>query len=165
MRLSLVAGLARNGVIGRDNAIPWHIPEDVRRFKQLTTGHAVVMGRRTWDSLPERFRPLPVRRNVVVTRQGDWTADGAERAGSLEEALELLEGATQVFVIGGAELYAAALPLADELLLTEIDADVVGDRFFPPFERGDFDEVAREPHVSEDGTRFSFVTYVRRGVR
>lgn len=165
MTLSLVAALARNGVIGRDDAIPWHIPEDVRRFKQLTTGHAVVMGRRTWDSLPERFRPLPARRNVVVTRQGDWTADGAERAGSLEEALELLEGATQVFVIGGAELYAAALPLADELLLTEIDADVAGDTFFPPFERSDFGEVAREPHVSEDGTRFSFVTYVRRGVR
>ena len=97
--------------------------------------------------------------------QGDWGAGGAERAGSLEEALELLEGVPQVFVIGGAELYAAALPLADELLLTEIDADVEGDRFFPAFERGDFDEVAREAHVSEDGTRFSFVTYVRRGVR
>ncbi len=161
MRLSLVAALARNGVIGRDGAIPWRIPEDVRRFKELTTGHAVVMGRRTWDSLPERFRPLPGRRNVVVTRRVDWTADGAERAGSLEDALELLEGTPQVFAIGGAELYAAALPLADELLLTEIDADVEGDTFFPPFERGDFDEVAREPHVSADGTAFAFVTYAR----
>lgn len=165
MKLSLVAAIARNGAIGRSGTIPWRIPEDVRRFKELTTGHAVVMGRRTWDSLPERFRPLPGRRNVVVTRQTNWSADGADRAGSLEDALDLLDVTPQVYVIGGAELYAAALPLADELLLTEIDADVEGDTFFPPFDRGDFEEVAREPHVSEDGVPFSFVTYVRRRVR
>ena len=165
MKLSLVAAIARNGAIGRSGTIPWRIPEDVRRFKELTTGHAVVMGRRTWDSLPQRFRPLPGRRNVVVTRQTNWSADGADRAGSLEDALDLLDVTPQVYVIGGAELYAAALPLADELLLTEIDADVEGDTFFPPFDRGDFEEVAREPHVSEDGVPFSFVTYVRRRVR
>jgi dihydrofolate reductase len=165
VKLSLVAAIARNGAIGRSGTIPWRIPEDVRRFKELTTGHAVVMGRRTWDSLPERFRPLPGRRNVVVTRRADWSADGAERADSLEDALHLLDVTPQVYVIGGAELYAAALPLADELLLTEIDADVEGDTFFPPFDRGDFEEVAREPHVSEDGVPFSFVTYVRRRVR
>jgi dihydrofolate reductase len=161
VKVSLVAAVARNGVIGRDGGIPWHLPEDIRRFKELTTGHAVVMGRRTWDSLPGRFRPLPGRRNVVVTRQRGWSADGAERAGSLEEALELVARAPHVFVIGGAGLYAAALPLADELLVTEIDADVEGDTFFPPFERSDFDQVARDAHVSDDGLPFAFVTYAR----
>jgi dihydrofolate reductase len=162
VKLSLVAAVARNGVIGRDGGIPWHLPDDVARFKELTTGHAVVMGRRTWDSLPERFRPLPGRRNIVVTRQADWTADGAERATSLEEAFALVGGSEQVFVIGGAELYAAALLRADELLLTEIDADVEGDTFFPPFDRDDFEEISREPHVSESGPPFAFVTYGRR---
>ncbi len=125
-------------------------------------GHPVVMGRRTWESIPDRFRPLPGRRNVVVTRNAAWHADGAERAASLDDALELLDGAPQVFVIGGAELYAAALPLADELLLTEIDVAVDGDTLFPPFDRAEFEEASREPHVSADGTPFSFVTYVRR---
>ncbi len=161
MKISIVAAVARNGVIGRDGAIPWRIPEDVRRFKDLTTNRAAVMGRRTWDSLPERFRPLPNRRNVVVTRRADWGAAGAEHAASLEEALELLASVPQVFVIGGAQLYEAALPLADELLLTEIDADVDGDTFFPEWNRHAFHEVAREEHVQVDGTPFAFVTYER----
>jgi dihydrofolate reductase len=163
VRISLVAAVARDGVIGRDNAIPWHLPEDARRFRSLTMGHPVVMGRRTWDSIPERFRPLPGRRNVVVTRNGDWHAEGAERAGSLDDALRLLAGAPQVFVIGGAGLYAEALVLADELLVTEIDAEVQGDVFFPAWDRAVFREASREPHVSEDGVAFAFVTYVRGG--
>jgi dihydrofolate reductase len=162
VKVSVIAAVARNGVIGRDNAIPWRIPEDLARFRELTTGHAVVMGRRTWDSLPERFRPLPARRNVVVTRDPDWRADGAERAGSLGDALALLEGAQQVFVIGGGQLYAEALPLADELRLTEIDAEVEGDVLFPPWERASFDEVSREEHVSETGLPFAFVCYRER---
>jgi dihydrofolate reductase len=162
VRLSVVAAVARRGVIGRDNAIPWRIPEDVARFRDLTMGHAVVMGRRTWDSLPDRFRPLPGRRNVVVSRNPGWSADGAERAGSLDEALRLLAGAPEVFVIGGAELYEAALPLADELLLTEIDADVDGDTLFPRFDRAAFEEVSREQHVSQTGLPFAFVTLRRR---
>jgi dihydrofolate reductase len=125
-------------------------------------GHAVVMGRRTWDSLPDRFRPLPGRRNVVVSRNPGWSADGAERAGSLDEALRLLAGAPEVFVIGGADLYEAALPLADELLLTEIDADVDGDTLFPRFDRAAFEEVSREQHVSQTGLPFAFVTLRRR---
>jgi dihydrofolate reductase len=120
------------------------------------------MGRRTWDSLPERFRPLPGRRNVVVTRNPDWHADGAERATSLDDALRLLEGEPQVFVIGGAGLYAEALAVADELLVTEIDAEVKGDVFFPTWDRATFREESREPHVSEDGVEFAFVTYRRR---
>ncbi len=148
-------------MIGRDNAIPWRIPEDVARFRKLTMGHPVIMGRRTWDSLPDRFRPLPGRRNLVVSGNNAWHADGAERAGSLEDALRVLDGEPQVFVIGGAELYAAALALADDLLLTELDDVVVGDAYFPAFDRAEFGEVSRERHVSENGTTFSFVTYLR----
>ena len=164
MTISLVAAVARGGVIGRDNGIPWRIPEDMARFRKLTMGHPVVMGRLTWDSLPDRFRPLPGRRNVVVTRNPAWHADGADRAGSLEEAFRLLDGSTQVFVIGGGQLYAAALPVADELLLTEIDEEVEGDTLFPSVVEGDFQETSREPHVSESGIAFAFVRYARRRV-
>jgi len=162
VKIALVAAIARGGVIGRDNTIPWRLPEDVARFKVLTTGHPVVMGRRTWNSLPDRFRPLPGRRNVVVTRNPAWEGVGAERAASLDEALRLLDGESVIFVIGGAELYAAALPVADELVLTEIDLDVDGDTFFPPFDRNTFAEVSREQHVAADGTPFAFVVYRRR---
>jgi dihydrofolate reductase len=162
VKVSLVAAVARGGVIGQGNAIPWRIPEDAQHFRALTMGHPVIMGRRTWDSLPDRFRPLPGRRNVVVTRNADWQADGAERAGSLEDVLRLLDGAPQVFVIGGGELYADALPLADELLLTEIDMDIDGDTRFPSWDRTAFEETSREQHVSANGTPFAFVTYARR---
>jgi dihydrofolate reductase len=151
-------------VIGRDNSIPWRIPEDVARFREITMGHPVVMGRRTWDSIPGRFRPLPGRRNIVVTRNRKWYGDGAERAGSLEEALDLAGDAQDVFVIGGAEIYAAALHFADDLLLTEIDAAIEGDTVFPPIDETVFAEVEREPHGSEDGPPFAFVRYVRRAV-
>jgi dihydrofolate reductase len=162
VRIALVAAAARGGVIGRDSGIPWRLPEDMQRFRALTMGHPVVMGRRTWESLPDRFRPLPGRRNVVVTRNPDWTARGADRAGSIEDALRLLDGESAVFVIGGGEIYTAALPLADELLLTEIHAEIEGDTYFPRWDRDDFDEVGREEHTSADGTRFAFVTYARR---
>ena len=162
MKLVLVAAVARGGVIGRNGVVPWRLPEDLAHFRELTTGHPVVMGRRTWDSLPERFRPLPGRRNVVLTRDPDWRAPGAERASSVEDALRVLDASPRVFVIGGAEIYTAALPLADELELTEIDADVEGDARFPAFDPSEFVEAAREPHVSESGLPFSFVTYRRR---
>lgn len=162
MKVSLVAAVARGGVIGRDGTIPWRAPEDMRRFRELTIGHPVVMGRLTWDSLPDRLRPLPGRRNVVVTRNPDWHADGAERAASLDDALDRLDGASHVFVIGGAQLYAAALPVADELLLTEVDVEVEGDTFFPPFDAAAFKEVSREEHVSESGVALAFVRYRRR---
>jgi dihydrofolate reductase len=162
LRISLVAAVARNGVIGRDGGVPWRLPEDMHRFRELTMGHPVVMGRRTWESLPDRFRPLPGRDNVVVTRNPDWAAQGADRAGSVEDALRLLERAETVFVIGGGEIYAAALPLADELALTEIDAEIEGDTRFPDWDRAAFEEVSRESRVAEDGTPFAFVTYRRR---
>jgi dihydrofolate reductase len=164
VKVSLVAAVARGGVIGRDGGIPWRLSEDMAHFRNLTMGHPVVMGRRTWESLPDQFRPLPGRGNVVVTRNPDWSAQGADRAASVEHALHLLDAEPEVFVIGGGEIYAAALPYADELHLTEIDAEVEGDTMFPAWSRDEFEEVARELHVAEDGTRFSFVTY-RRGDR
>lgn len=161
MIVALVAAVAHGGVIGRDGEIPWRLPEDVERFKELTTGHAVVMGRKTWDSIPERFRPLPDRRNVVVTRSPIWHAEGAERAASIEEALGLLADEAEVYVIGGAQIYAAALPHASQLELTEIDRDVEGDTFFPSWDRSVFVEQERAERVAADGTAFAFVTYVR----
>jgi len=161
VRVSLVAAVGRGGVIGLAGGLPWRIPEDMRHFRELTIGYPVVMGRRTWDSLPDRFRPLPDRRNVVVTRNATWQGDGAERAGSIDEALLLLEDAEQILVIGGGELYTAALPLADELLLTEIDVEMEGDTFFPSWERAEFTEASREEHVSESGIPFAFVNYAR----
>jgi dihydrofolate reductase len=155
--VALVAAIARGGVIGRDGGIPWHIPEDVAHFKALTTGHAVVMGRKTWESLPERFRPLPDRRNVVVTRDRGWNVSGMERAGSVEEALDALRDVESIFVIGGAAIYAAALPYADELVLTEVDLEVDGDTFFPEWDRSGFVEISREERAADDGTRFAFV--------
>ncbi len=157
--LTLVAAVARNGAIGRDNALLWHEPEDQRHFRRLTLGHPVVMGRRTWDSLPPRFRPLPGRRNVVLTRQPGWAAPGAEPAASLQAARTLLAGAPRAFVIGGAEVYALALPVADALVLTEIDADLPGDTFFPEWDRRRIRTIGREPRVAADGTRFDFTTY------
>jgi len=162
VRITLVAAIARDGVIGDGTSIPWHIPEDLAFFRDLTMGHPVVMGRRTWDSLPERFRPLPGRRNIVVSRSPTWTADGAESAGSLDAALQLAEGAEEVFVIGGAEIFAAALPNADRLVLTEIDLDVVGEVTFPDWDREAFAEITREQVVAADGTALSFVSYERR---
>lgn len=127
MPVTLVAAVARNGVIGRDGDLPWHLPEDLRRFKELTMGGTLVMGRKTYESIG---RPLPGRRTVVVTRQPDWSQPGVETASSVEEALEIA-GDGDVFVVGGAEIYRRALELVDALELTEIDADYEGDTFFP----------------------------------
>lgn len=128
--IGLIWAQTPDGVIGVDNTIPWRVPEDMALFRQTTAGHPVVMGRRTWESLPPRFRPLPGRRNIVVTRQQDWSAAGAETAGSVRAALELAAPAT-TWVMGGGEIYRAALPYATELLITEVDTDVSGDAFAP----------------------------------
>jgi dihydrofolate reductase len=162
--LVLIAAVARNGVIGGGNTLLWQLPEDARHFRVATQGHAVVMGRKTWDSLPARFRPLPGRRNIVLTRQAGWQEDGAEVVASLGAALALVRDATRVFVIGGAEVYAAALPMASELLLTEIHRDYEGDAHFPVFSHDDFTEVARRPasDAPAAGPGYHFVTYRRR---
>jgi dihydrofolate reductase len=160
MKLALIAAVDRQRAIGRAGGLLWHESADQQHFRRVTMGCPVIMGRKTWDSLPERFRPLPGRRNVVVTRNAAWQAAGAERADSLDAALSLLDEAPRVFVIGGGELYAQALPRADELVLTEIDTAFDGaDAHFPAF--ADFTESSRETHLAGDGTRYAFVTYQR----
>jgi dihydrofolate reductase len=157
--LSLIAAVARNGAIGKDNDLLVRLPQDLQRFKRITMGSPIVMGRKTWESIG---RPLPGRRSIVLTRNPQWRADGAEPAASLDTALALAAPAPKVFVIGGAELYAAALPLADELLLTELDADFDADAWFPPWDRAAFSVSAAEAHVSAAGLPYRFVTYTRR---
>ncbi|MBS0436968.1 MAG: dihydrofolate reductase [Proteobacteria bacterium] len=160
-RLALIAAVARNRVIGRGGELVWRESADQQHFRRVTLGCPVIMGRKTWDSLPARFRPLPGRRNIVVTRNAGWHAEGAERAGSLAEALRLAQDAAKVFVIGGAELYALALPQADELVLTEIEAELDGDVFFPDWPRERFALAASEPHVSDGGVGYRFNHYIR----
>jgi dihydrofolate reductase len=164
MRLVLIAAVARNGVIGDGRGMPWRLPEDLAHFRRQTLGHPVVMGRVTWDSLPVALRPLPGRRNLVLSRDLGWTALGAERAGSLPGALALLQGDDEVFVIGGAQVYREALPLADTLLLTEIDLDADGNTHFPSWSRPEFIEAAREHHraAPPNDFTFDFVTYHRK---
>ena len=158
MELGLIYARARNGVIGKDNQMPWHLPEDLAHFKRTTLGAPVIMGRKTWDSIPPKFRPLPGRRNVVITRQADWSAPGAERVGTLEEAIALCAGAPQTWVTGGGEIFKLALPLADTVVVTEIDADFEGEAYAP--ELGpEWLEVTREQHTAASGLPFAFVTY------
>jgi dihydrofolate reductase len=163
MKVALIAAVARNGVIGHNNDLLWKLPEDMAFFKRTTMGNPVIMGRKTWESIPTRFRPLLGRTNIVVTRQGDWRADGAQVAHGFEEALEMaLESIAadphgrRAFVIGGAELYALALPHADELVLTEIDKDFEGDARFPDLERNHFVEVSRDVHIAAPPNDFMF---------
>ncbi len=163
MQVHLIYARAANGVIGKDGAMPWHLPEDMAHFKQLTLGAPVIMGRKTWDSLPPRFRPLPGRSNIVITRQTDWNENGAQRASSLREALQIAEQSNPatVWVIGGAQIYAQALPLAQRVEVTEIAQDFDGDAFAPELGPG-WVETAREAHTSASGLRFAFVRYERR---
>jgi dihydrofolate reductase len=156
--VSIIAAVARDGGIGCAGELLVRLPDDLPRFKRLTMGAAIVMGRKTWDSIG---RALPGRRSIVVSRNPDFRATGAEVAASLDEALALAHDAPRAFVIGGVAIYALALPLADELLLTEIDAEFPADTFFPPWDRADFSETLREPHVDANGIRYAFTTYTR----
>jgi dihydrofolate reductase len=160
-RLTLIAAVARNGVIGRDGRIPWRIPGDLPRFRRITMGHPVVMGRKTWESLG---KPLPGRRNIVISRTPGLKLAGADVCGSLAAALAACTNASEVFVIGGTEAYREALPLARRLLLTEIADDVEGDAHFPPFDRSLWRETRREDHPAnaDNPHAFSYVDYERR---
>ena len=162
-RINLILARAANGVIGLKGVMPWHLPEDMAHFKRQTAGAPVIMGRKTWDSLPPRFRPLPGRRNIVITRQPDWRADGAERVSGLNEALAICErdGSPEAWVIGGAQIYAEAEPIAQRAIVTEIARDYEGDAFAPHFGAG-WHEVARESHTAASGIPYSFVTLERR---
>lgn len=161
MKLSLIVARARNGVIGRDNALPWRLPEDLAFFKRTTMGHPIIMGRRTWDSIG---RPLPGRRNIVVTRDPHWKAPGAERAASINAAISACRAAPQAFVIGGAQLFVDALPLADGLFVTEIDRDIEGDVVLPAFDPAAWVETSRaeQPPGGPEALPFAFVHYARR---
>ena len=159
-RINLIYARAANGVIGKDGAMPWHLPEDLAHFKQLTQGCPVIMGRKTWDSLPPKFRPLPGRTNIVITRQADWQAEGAQRAGSLEAALQLAGAAPEVWVIGGAQIYAQAEPLASRIEVTEIAQDFEGDAHAPVLNDA-WRETSRSTHLAKSGLTYSFVTLER----
>ena len=158
MQINLIYARAANGVIGKDNTMPWHLPDDMAHFKQLTNGWPVIMGRKTWDSLPPRFRPLPGRVNLVITRQAGWTGDGATVMSSLAQALAFCHVSSEVWVIGGAQIYALAEPLAHRAEVTEIHQDFEGDAFAPQLGPA-WVETGREDRVSPKGLAFSFVTY------
>jgi dihydrofolate reductase len=169
MQINLIWAQARNRVIGYKGGMPWHLPEDLAHFKRTTLGCPVIMGRKTWDSLPPKFRPLPGRTNVVITRQADWHENGALPSNNLPQALLICEHMSmildpspeQVWVIGGAQIYAEALPLAKRIVVTDIDADFEGDAFAPQLGT-EWQETAREQHTSKTGLALSFVTYVRK---
>ncbi len=164
MQINLIWAQARNRVIGKDGTMPWHLPEDLAHLKRTTLGCPVIMGRKTWDSIPAKFRPLPGRTNIVLTRQTDWNENGAQRAFDLGDALLFCEQLASkpeiVWVIGGAQIYAQAMPLAHQAVVTEIEADIEGDSFAPQFD-ADWRETARQSHVSSNGLHYSFVTRVR----
>ncbi|HMM47259.1 MAG TPA: dihydrofolate reductase [Thiobacillaceae bacterium] len=162
-RVNVIAALAKNRVIGIENRLPWRLPEDLAHFKALTLGHPILMGRKTFESLG---RPLPGRENVVITRNPDFRVPGCRVAASIPAAIALCTDADEIFFIGGAELYAQAIPLADCLYFTEVDVEATGDAWFPDYDRAAFREVSRESHVGEkgDALRFDFVVYERQPV-
>jgi dihydrofolate reductase len=165
-RICIIAAVARNGIIGSGNQMPWRLPEDMKRFKQLTLGHAVIIGRRTFDSIiATSGKPLSGRDNIVVTRSREWTHSGCLSVHSLDAALAAVHQAQDAFVIGGAEIYALALPIASRLHITEIERDFEGDTFFPDFDRSRWREASRERIAPGDagGFAYAFVEYERSG--
>lgn len=164
MQINLIWAQANGRVIGKDGSMPWHLPEDLAHLKRTTLGCPVIMGRITWDSIPPKFRPLPERTNIVLTRQTDWQPSGAQRASDLRGAImfceQLASKPETVWIIGGAQIYIQALPLAHKIVVTEIEADFEGDSFAPQLDTG-WHETARDAHVSLSGLRYSIVTLVR----
>jgi dihydrofolate reductase len=160
MKLHLIFARARNGVIGKDGKLPWHLPEDLAHFKRTTLGCPVIMGRKTWDSLPPKFRPLPGRTNIVITRQTDWEVECVKRVESLDQAISLVQDQANVWVIGGALVYAQTLPLAESVVVTHIDADFDGDAFAPNL-GPEWIKDAGSPQKSINGLTFSIATYRR----
>lgn len=161
MRLSLIAAIASNGVIGRGGDLPWHLPDDLKHFKKLTIGHTILMGRRTYESIG---RPLPRRRSVVLSRSVEFRPEGVEVFASLDAALAACGDHEEVFVIGGRAVYEAAMPKADRLCLTDVEAEVGGDVSFPDFDRNAWELVAEEAHAADDRHEHAFIfrTFERR---
>ncbi len=158
-KLSIIVAVANHNVIGINNTLPWHLPEDLKRFKALTMGHHIIMGRKTYESLG---RLLPGRTTVIVTRNKDYQVEGAIVVHSLEAALHMSAEDDEMFLIGGAELYEIGVAAADKLYVTEVHADFEGDAYLPDFEMAQWDEVSRERHQTASGLAFSYVTYERR---
>lgn len=166
MMVSLIAALSSNRVIGRNNDLPWHLPDDMKYFMQTTKGHHVIMGRKNYDSIPEKFRPLPNRTNIVVSRQANLKLQQCVVVHSLKEGLDLARkaGESETFIIGGSAIYQLGLPFADRLYLTEIRAELHGDTFFPAFNITEWKEVSRTPHKADErhAYPFDFVIYERK---
>jgi dihydrofolate reductase len=154
----MIAAMAANRVIGKNNDLPWHLPDDMKYFMQTTSSHHCVMGRKNYDSIPEKFRPLPNRTNIVVTRQKGFTAPGCTVVNSLESALEIAaqNNEQETFVIGGAEIYRLGFPYANRLYLTEIKSPVAGDIFFPVFDKKEWKEISRKPHDADERHKYAF---------
>lgn len=162
MPLHMIYARARNGVIGKQGQLPWHLPEDLAHFKRTTLGQPVVMGRVTWESLPEKFRPLPGRSNVVVSRQPSFCAPGAQVVASLDDAMALFPPTEVIWLIGGAQLYAQGLAKASRIIVTEIDADYEGDAYAPSLSTSDWIETHRTSHISAQGLTYHLVTLQKR---
>lgn len=160
-QITLIAAHDEHRCIGIHNQMPWHLPEDFAFFKAYTLGKPVIMGRKTWESLPKK--PLPQRRNIVISRQADYVAEGAETAASLEAALAMCADAPEIIIMGGEQIYRLALPVATDLRLTEVALQVAGDAFFPEYSAEEWAEQSRSSHVSAKGVAYAFVHYVRRG--
>ncbi len=153
MTLSLVVAASSNNVIGRDGGLPWHLPDDLRQFKRLTMGKAVIMGRSTYESIG---RPLPDRRNIVMTRNADYVADGCDVVSSVSEAIDAVEGAEEAMIIGGGQVYRDFLPLADRIYLTRVQAEVEGDTYFPEIDEATWRLVSSEHHGADEKHRYAF---------
>lgn len=166
MIISMIAAMGSNRVIGKDNDIPWHLPDDFKFFKETTKGHHVIMGRKNWESLPHAFQPLPGRTNIIITRQKDYDAKGEPVVTTLEEALEIAKNNNEpeVFIIGGGEIYRMGLACADKIYLTEIDGEFDGQVTFPEFDKSKWEETSREHHTIDEKHKFSFdfVVYSRK---
>lgn len=159
-KITLIAAVAQNRVIGADNDMPWHIPEDFAFFKRYTSGKPVIMGRKTWESLPTK--PLPNRRNLVISRQSNWQAAGAEVFHHIQAAFNACADVPEIIIMGGAQIYAQTIGLASDLWLTEVQLAPEGQAKFPEFSRDEWQERSREPHVSQQGIAFDFVHYQKR---
>lgn len=158
MIISMIAAMGSNRVIGKDNDIPWHLPDDFKYFKETTKGHHVIMGRKNWESLPRSFQPLPGRPNIVITRQDEYPLEGATVVKSLEEALQIAKdnGEHEAFIIGGGEIYRMGLEYADKIYLTEINGEFDGQVTFPEFDENIWQEVSREHHPADERHKYSF---------
>lgn len=158
MKISMIAAMGKNRVIGKNNDIPWHLPDDFQYFKDTTKGHCVIMGRKNWESLPHKFKPLPGRTNIVITRQEGYIADGGQVTDSLENALEIAQqkGEKEAFIIGGGEIYRMGLEWADKIYLTEINGVFDGQVTFPEFDKEKWKETSRIQHPKDSKHLYSF---------